>query len=83
MECINFRRHHAGWREGRRASLDVAMREHAAACPSCGRYDRALRIGTDLLRRGEIEPSAGFAERLARRIREAPALEPDAVDALG
>jgi hypothetical protein len=68
MDCTNFRRHHAAWREGRRVSLDRAMAEHAASCPSCARYDRALRVGVELLQQAEIEPSPRFMERLERRL---------------
>ena len=68
MDCTNFRRHHAAWREGRRASLDRAMAEHAADCPACARFDRALRVGVELLQQAEIEPSPRFMERLERRL---------------
>lgn len=80
MDCTNFRRHHASWREGRRGAIDAAMHAHVGECPPCAAYDRALRVGVSLLRRAEIAPSPGFMERLEERLKESPAAPADEHD---
>jgi hypothetical protein len=42
---------------------------HLASCASCGRYDRVVRRGADLVRElPVVEPSDDFAERLQHRL---------------
>lgn len=77
MDCTNFRRHHAAWREGRRASLDEAMLAHVAECSTCAAFDRALRVGVAVLKESEIEPSPGFAAALEAKLRQAGAASTD------
>ena len=81
MDCTNFRRHHAAWREGRRASLEEAMLAHVAECQGCAAFDRALRVGVAILKEAEIEPSPGFGAALEARIRRAAVAPPDGTQA--
>jgi hypothetical protein len=70
LDCSDFLKDYSGFRDG---SLDevriTAMKSHLASCRSCGRYDRVIEGGVDLLRGlPEIEPSPDFLPRLQHRI---------------
>lgn len=55
MTCQEYLARHSEYLDAEMGPDDVArMRAHAAACPSCARYDRVLRRGLALVR--ELEP---------------------------
>jgi anti-sigma factor RsiW len=73
MTCTEFLEHYTDYRDG----LITAPREtrrfkrHLTQCPSCRRYDEALRNGVQVLRGSEvIYPSADFRRRLDERLRK-------------
>lgn len=72
MTCREFLARHSDYLDGELTSEDAArVAAHAAACPSCARYDRVLRRGLALVRQATpveptYEPYIGLQEHLAR-----------------
>ncbi len=73
MNCQEFLRLHSEFLDERLAAEDAdRCAAHAAACASCGRYDRVVRRGIELLRRLPPAPvSADFMGQLDARIETA------------
>jgi hypothetical protein len=74
MDCREFRRRYSAYRDGHDPELAADMDDHIEICPSCSALDRAVREGVEILRGEQILPSAGFAERLNRRLAHAEAV---------
>lgn len=70
VNCERFLDEYSSFRDGELPLWEqVAFRAHMDECPSCARYDRVLREGTELL--GELprlEVSEDFCARLQHRI---------------
>lgn len=76
MTCSDFLTHYSSYRDGlAQPAQAAAMLVHLSVCPSCARYDRAVREGVEALRNSSIEPSSRSRVRirvavaLTRRIR--------------
>jgi anti-sigma factor RsiW len=52
----------------------LALGRHLASCGSCGRYDRLLRRGVQVLRDNAPSPSSDFHARLRERLAREGAL---------
>src|SRR2546425_11363985 len=79
MTCAQFRERYSEYRDGLITAAREARRfdRHLARCPTCRRYDAAVRRGVLALHETDsIEPSAGFRRRpdarLARERRGEP-----------
>lgn len=77
MDCRHFRKKHLAYVDGSLESAERdAMRDHADGCAACGVHDtrlrRSLMVAHSL---PTIRPSAGFADRLEQRLREARAVD--------
>lgn len=70
MDCQTFLARYTEYRDGSDTALLAAMTAHMRACPGCARHDRALRVGVEALRSGEISPSAEFRRSLELRLEE-------------
>jgi hypothetical protein len=71
MDCRNFRRQHLEYLDRTLPGETlVSMQEHAATCSCCARLDVSLRRGLMVARSlsAIIQPSAGFARRLRKRL---------------
>jgi hypothetical protein len=69
MDCRDFRRRYSEYRDDHDPELAAEMDDHLELCPYCTAFDRAVREGVEVLRGKCIVPSAGFQERLERRLR--------------
>jgi len=69
MNCREFRHRFSDYRDGHDPELAARMDDHMETCPRCAAFERAVREGVAVLRVGRLEPSPGFMERLAQRIR--------------
>lgn len=70
LDCTQFVTAYSAFRDG---DLDPAEQAefdaHRATCPSCERYDRVVRRGSELFRElPELQPSEDFMPRLQHRI---------------
>src|SRR5512143_559818 len=68
MNCRQFHRQYAAYRDGHDPALAAEMDDHLDACPRCAGFDRALREGVDALKGGQLAPSAEFLARLEERL---------------
>ncbi len=69
-DCVVFLERYSDYRDCRMNPADhAAMRAHVADCEDCRHHDEAVVRGVDLLRQGEIEPSAGELDMAALRAR--------------
>ena len=71
MTCQEFLARYTDYRDGLIGAPREARRfaRHLATCPTCSRYDVALREGVGALQsQGRQEPDAEFRQRLARRL---------------
>lgn len=68
MNCRQFHRQYAAYRDAHDPALAAEMDDHLDACPRCAAFDRALREGVDHLRVGQLTPSPDFLERLEERL---------------
>lgn len=77
MDCRAFRKSHLAYVDGTLPeSEQLAMREHRDLCLGCASHDTRLRRALMVARSlPPIRPSAGFAERLEQRLREAKAVD--------
>lgn len=68
--CDEFLARHSEYMDGRLpAVLAQRLGSHAAACPSCARYDRVVRRGVALVRElPDMAPSDEFELRLQHRL---------------
>jgi anti-sigma factor RsiW len=71
MNCRQFQRQYAAYRDGHDPALAAEMDDHIEACPRCAAFDRAVREGVDALRGGQMAPSADFLARLEVRLQSA------------
>lgn len=74
MHCTDFLNRFSDFRDGEITDLGVLreMQDHLRTCPSCRRYEHALRHGIGVLRSlGQIEPSARFRRELRIRLAQA------------
>jgi hypothetical protein len=80
MNCGEFLSLYSDWHDGLVLDdeLRVLLKRHWAACPSCGRLDRAFRRGILVLRNLEPHADRHFGVRLKERIRCGAALPVDA-----
>ena len=78
MDCRTFHKHHLAYMDGTLASVERdAMGEHAGTCQPCATHDTRIRRSLMVARSlRPIAPSAGFAERLEHRLRDARAADP-------
>src|SRR2546428_8436812 len=70
MTCAQFLERYSEYRDGLITAAREARRfdRHLARCPTCRRYDAAVRRGVLALHETDsIEPSAGFRRRLDAR----------------
>jgi anti-sigma factor RsiW len=68
MDCRQFHRQYAAYRDGHDPALAAEMDDHIEACPRCATFDRAVREGVDALRGSQMSPSADFLPRLEARL---------------
>lgn len=72
MDCSTFRQHHCAFVDDVLPGADiVAMELHRVECAPCAAFDARVRRSLLLVRNlPEVECSADFGDRLARRLRE-------------
>jgi anti-sigma factor RsiW len=68
MNCRQFHRQYAAYRDAHDPALAAEMDDHLDTCPRCAAFDRALREGVDHLKVGQLTPSPDFLERLEERL---------------
>ncbi len=68
MNCRQFHRQYAAYRDGHDPALAAEMDDHLDACPRCAAFDRALREGIHALKGSQLAPSAEFLARLEERL---------------
>jgi len=68
MDCQQFHRQYAAYRDGHEPALAAEMDDHIEACPRCAAFDRAVREGVAALRGSQMIPSADFLARLEERL---------------
>src|SRR5574338_673700 len=68
MNCRQFHRQYAAYRDGHDPALAAEMDDHLDACPRCAAFARALREGVDHLKQGQLAPSHEFLVRLEERL---------------
>lgn len=70
MSCDEILAAHTDYLDGLLPAHEAArVQWHLASCTACGRYDRIVRRGTELVREmPEIVPSDDFTERLQHRL---------------
>lgn len=68
MNCRQFHRQYAAYRDGHDPALAAEMDDHLDACPRCAAFDRAVRDGVEALRGGLVLPSEEFLARLEARL---------------
>jgi hypothetical protein len=71
MDCRTFRRQHLAFVDDTLPGIDVVqMERHRQRCASCARLDAEIRRSLLLIRNNlpTIQPSADFANKLARRL---------------
>lgn len=72
VDCAAFLGDYSDFRDGllpleRRSEVEA----HLRSCESCARYDRVIGGGIRIFQSlGEIDPDAGFRDRLLRRVHE-------------
>ena len=73
MDCREFSEKHLAFVDDTLAGIElVRMQRHIAECEGCAKQDAKIRRALLLFRNlPAIEPSTGFAERLAARLQEA------------
>jgi anti-sigma factor RsiW len=74
MDCRQFHRQYAVYRDGYDPALAAEMDDHIEACPRCAAFDRAVREGVDALRGSQMIPSADFLFRLEQRLQSSEAV---------
>ena len=69
-DCNRFLQEYSDYRDGALSvEQEAEFREHVAKCPCCARYDRVLRVGSDLLAHLPAEqPTDDFMPRLQHRL---------------
>jgi len=69
-DCNRFLQEYSDYRDGALSvDQEAEFREHVAKCPCCARYDRVLRVGSDLLAHLPAEqPTDDFMPRLQHRL---------------
>ena len=82
LDCRSFLRGYSDYRDGRiAAGAEAAMTAHMASCPSCRRYDRAVRRGVAVLREAPTPKprplDVAQVRLLARRAGRSPSLSTD------
>ena len=80
MTCAQFLERYSEYRDGLITAAREARRfdRHLARCPTCRRYDAAVRRGVLALHETDsIEPSAGFRRRLDARLARERRGEPE------
>ena len=68
MRCQDFLQNYSAYRDGLDPRLAADMEDHLEVCPSCARFDRAVREGVELLQGEVVRPSPDFMERLQARL---------------
>lgn len=70
MHCTSFIDEYTDYRDGLISSdREAEFREHSQRCPGCGRYDRVMRSGLELLSElPQPESSDDFMTRLQHRL---------------
>ena len=76
MDCRQFHRQYAAYRDGHEPALAAEMDDHIEACPRCAAFDRAVREGVAELRGSQLVPSADFLARLEERL-QSPEVVPE------
>jgi anti-sigma factor RsiW len=74
MDCRQFHRQYAVYRDGHDPALAAEMDDHIEACPRCAAFDRAVREGVDALRGSQMTPSDDFLVRLEERLQSSEAV---------
>jgi hypothetical protein len=68
MNCRQFHRKYAIYRDGHDPALAAEMDDHIEGCPRCAAFDRAVREGVEALRGSQLQPSSEFLTRLEERL---------------
>jgi hypothetical protein len=82
MSCVEFLEYYSDYRDGAIADSVLCRRleRHLRTCPICMRYDARLARGITVLRTfSDLEPSRGFSQTLAGRLRSTEVEEEDPV----
>ncbi len=74
MNCRQFHRQYAAYRDGHDPALAAEMDDHLDMCPRCAAFDRAVREGVDALMGDQLQPSAEFLTRLEARLQSTEAV---------